>query len=338
MPTLTFGPNLVKKLSIREIEEIINLNKLKRINRHWSCNVEELAKYTWLIVTEEILLPEDPAERSVPFFFGKIETDFSAIDPYPQKFPRSVERALFSLIIIPWEDLTKESDFDWRGFKVPWIYQIDEDIFQNARKPPSIEKLTWDLHFYECDNGETQEVVVPVCYPQKESSEMLIRLINEESWNKQKLARSSELIGEPAEYFLLRAFVSDGIDEFISHITSIEASLGLTADHYKKLNGISREKYRTGATMRVSIRLAFLLQKEEAYHEFMTIFKYRSEYIHGRTIEKIPGDIRVKARHFARSTISALMEKSTETIRSREEFLEELFYNGHHRWPHLGRK
>lgn len=41
-----------------------------------------------------------------------------------------------------------------------------------------------------------------------------------------RLAKQSVLFGTPIVHYLVRTFLADGVDEFLAHITTIEAALG----------------------------------------------------------------------------------------------------------------
>ncbi|MDF5903741.1 hypothetical protein P4152_17205 [Pseudomonas aeruginosa] len=47
-------------------------------------------------------------------------------------------------------------------------------------------------------------------------------------------ALESELFSTPVEHFLVRAFLSDGIDEVMAHLIVVEAAFGTESDHKAK--------------------------------------------------------------------------------------------------------
>ncbi|MDA9506534.1 hypothetical protein XI09_18240 [Bradyrhizobium sp. CCBAU 11386] len=55
-------------------------------------------------------------------------------------------------------------------------------------------------------------------------------------WEIFQKARQSPLFEGPVSHFFVRAFLADGIDEVLAHMTAIEAALGLNSD-YKRAAG-----------------------------------------------------------------------------------------------------
>ncbi|WP_321340663.1 hypothetical protein [uncultured Cohaesibacter sp.] len=54
------------------------------------------------------------------------------------------------------------SGIDWWGFKVPWVYTIDSDIFFYHKAPPSPDTLSWEPYFCDDFDSRTIEVERPV--------------------------------------------------------------------------------------------------------------------------------------------------------------------------------
>lgn len=65
--------------------------------------------------------------------------------------------------------------------------------------------------------------------------------LDDAAWTELLEARRSPLFHRPIDHFAIRAFASDGIDEFLAHVTVIEAALGQPIDHdprkRPKING-----------------------------------------------------------------------------------------------------
>jgi hypothetical protein len=92
-------------------------------------------------------------------------------------------------------------------------------------------------------------------------------------WSAVERARSSPLFTTPVEHFLVRAFLSEGIDEFLAHLTTIEAALGLPDDY-------------PGGTRRLMARIAAFLGDISAANQYDRLFQIRSCYLHGRRMEE----------------------------------------------------
>jgi hypothetical protein len=128
----------------------------------------------------------------------------------------------------------------------------------------------------------------------------------------------------PIVHFMNRAYSSYGIDEFLAHITAIEAGLGMGLDHdtrhRPRIKGAN-----PGATVRIGMRLASLLNDEACRDQFRHLFKARSEFLHGRCMSRIASADRLLARRLARKMASQLVALSIKaTIPSRNDFLQQL--------------
>lgn len=131
-------------------------------------------------------------------------------------------------------------------------------------------------------------------------------------------------------HFLNRAFLTDGIDEFLAHITVVEAALGLSIDYVAG----SRPRLPSGknpnATARVAVRLSALLGESGVGNDFKRLFDARSNFLHGRNMPPISSKDRKLARQLARRAVVALMKGALAipTPASREEYLHDLLVAG----------
>lgn len=112
------------------------------------------------------------------------------------------------------------------------------------------------------------------------------------------------------------AFLTEDIDEFVAHMTTVEAALGLHADYD-----------RPGATSRLRARIAALLSDNSAADLHRELFSVRSCYLHGRGMEgRISSEKRKGARRLARRVVEALVARAKEVSAptTREDFLSSL--------------
>jgi hypothetical protein len=137
------------------------------------------------------------------------------------------------------------------------------------------------------------------------------------------------LFETPIAHFLVRAFLAEGVDEFLAHITTIEAALGLRADYQKRFR-IAPDRYKgTRATDRMRGRVARLLDGRPDADQYELLFEVRSAFLHGRTMTSISTKEGVMARSLARRTVEALILATRGgPIRSREDFLDGLLDKG----------
>jgi hypothetical protein len=103
----------------------------------------------------------------------------------------------------------------------------------------------------------------------------------------------------------VRAFLAEPLDEFLAHITTIEAALGLRDDY--PYSGRPRIGHRNiTATKRLKARVSALLGAE-AGAEYDLLFNLRCEYLHGRPMGAISGKQRLTARTLARKVVNELI-------------------------------
>jgi hypothetical protein len=167
---------------------------------------------------------------------------------------------------------------NWRGFEAPWVYSVVDYIFVQPLLPPSVNTLTWEPAFYPDGYGGTVESERPEELRLDESAAALgLALLDNDRWSVVEKALGSPMFETPVAHFFVRAFLSEGIDEFIAHLTTIEAALGLRADYYDKGGGSSR----------LRARIAALLTDPSAADLHKRLFNIRSDYVHGRGSEKV---------------------------------------------------
>lgn len=332
IPTLTFGSNRILKLSVSELNELVDLPRLKRTNAKWHFDGTDFSQFTWLMVRETIPISANAGERAVPFLYQIWEGDVGAIEPHEKTFPEAVERALAFLMLAPWEDWTDSPNVEWRCFRIPWIHTVDDDIFGRSGFPPSSNTLSWrpdfaiDRYGNEIDLGYKPERWDLA----KQASQELENWVNITSWSEFMHAQASPLFASPVLHFLLRGYRSTGIDEFLAHITVIDAALGLHIDH----NGKKRPKFPNanrdpGATLRAAARLSSLLDDDKASVDYQSLYTTRSEFVHGRKMGAISGKDRFLARNLARRTAFALINVAkADRVTSRESYLNELLEAG----------
>jgi hypothetical protein len=124
LPELKFGPARIAKLTVGELRNLIDADRLRRINADWTFNFNGFAEFTWLVVRETVRFDREPGARAIPLLFERLDTDWARVAPHRQRVPIAVEDALFFLLLAPWEGWMKWPDGEWRGFRMPWVLRI----------------------------------------------------------------------------------------------------------------------------------------------------------------------------------------------------------------------
>lgn len=259
LPELQFGPARVGRFEAEELARLFNAERISRTFPSSPLDARRLAQFQWLVVEEEVVLDPPPEARSAPFMYMAFDRDFGEIDPHLGRFPAAVEAALFFLILAPWEDWSTMPEVDWRGFNIPWIYTADDDLFIRPPPPPSADSLTLEPWIID-DDGEEIELERPTMLRLDDAAAAGLAWSTDAAWKELVTARASPLFETPVAHFLVRAFLSSGIDEFMAHMTAIEAAVGLEMDHKRSMRPKPDPlKKASTATDRVSARLAAAL-------------------------------------------------------------------------------
>lgn len=337
LPTISFGPNQVRCFSATELEQLFDILRLHRANENWSFDSERFSQFNWLVVSEQV--PHDdmgPEGRRLPGLFMDLGQDFGRIEPYKTGLPPAVEAALFGLLTIPWERIGGLREMEWRGFGVPWVYTLDSDVFARRGPPPSPDSLSWEPAGYIDANGDEHEYERPITYPLDDGSDDEIAWLNDGAWNDIVSARQTALFDRPVAHFFVRGFRSDGIDEFLAHISTIEAALGLPLDHDQRARKRIAGK-NPGATRRVTLRISGLLKDGSFGNAYSKLFGLRSDFLHGKSVADISGDDRRSARELAREVVCALIGiASADPTVNREQLLDGLLDSGSQLSRHYG--
>jgi hypothetical protein len=218
---------------------------------------------------------------------------------------------------------------DWRGFRVPWVYTLSDDIFVLPSRPPSPDTLSWEPdHIYDNDGNVLFETERPSRYGLKHAAVEASAWLSDAAWSELTTARQSPLFETPIAHFLLRAFLSEPLDEYLTHITTIEAALGLQSDYDRK----TRPKIALGlgAAACVAARVSALLGAKAEGEDYRHLFDIRSRFLHGRNMDAIPSKERIAARRLARRVVNGLVKAAVTApaLQDRESYLDELLIRG----------
>lgn len=330
LPSLHFGRAQLREYGAETLEAMFDGPRLARHFPGRSLEAARLAQFQWLMVEEEIVLEPDPEIRAAPFMYMLAKDDHGEIDPHLGRFPPAVETALFFLLLAPWEDWSRIVDIDWRGFRLPWIYTLDDDVFVAPAPPPSPDSLTLEPWIVPDGWGGEIEHERPTVLPLSDTATPGLARFTDAAWTEFEAALATDFFETPIAHFLVRAFLSEGIDEFMSHMTAIEAALGLEMDHNHKLRP-KPDPYRKGPAPsgRVAARVAALLNDATAGEAYKELFALRSQFVHGRGgLGKISVVQRVTARRLARAIARGLIEMAGRTSQPRPEALSQLLDAG----------
>jgi hypothetical protein len=329
LPAISFGPNQVRRFSAAELEELFDVQAIYRANKDWSLDSARFSQFNWLVAEEQVKHDDNgPEGRRLPGLFVNLGQDFGRIEPHQTGLPSAVEAALFGLLTIPWERIGGLREMEWRGFGIPWVYTLDSDVFARRVPPPSPDSLSWEPAWHIDVYGDEHEYERPITYPLDDGSDDEITWLNDSAWSDIVSARETALFARPVAHFFVRGFRTDGIDEFLGHISTIEAALGLPLDHDPRARRRIGGK-NPGATHRVALRISGLLKDVSFGKAYSKLFGLRSDFLHGKSMADISGDDRRSARALAREVVCALIGiASADPTVNREQLLDGLLDSG----------
>lgn len=329
LPPLAFGLAKLRLFAADELLELVDAAGLKRVFPGMTFDAKRFSQFHWLLVEENVVLDGVPEARAAPFLFMHMGQDLGRIEPHKGRFPPAVEDVLFFTLLAPWEEWAELREVDWRGFRVPWVYTRNDDLFVRPPPPPSPDTLSWEPDFVYNHDGETIEIERPVALPLDDVAGTALTSYDDVAWANVSRALRSSLFETPVAHFFVRAFLTEGIDEVLAHITTIEAALGVQADYNRAARPKPDRHKSLSATRRMAARIAALLGNNAFAKQYEHLFDLRSHFLHGRAMGAISTDERALARRLARQVVGALVEAALRDIaRSREEYLDTLLDAG----------
>ncbi len=327
LPRLTFGSAQVRQFSTEELAGLFDATRLARNFPTRPLEADRLAQFHWLVVEELVQLDHPPERRAFPWLYETLGRDYGEIDPHLGKFPPAVEGALAFLLLAPWEQWSTMQEVSWRGFRVPWIHTVSDDLFIRPSPPPSPDTLSLEPWIVTDNWGEDVELERPTTIPLEDEAKPELEKFDAAAWQQFEHGRASALFETPIVHFFVRAFLADGMDEVMAHMTAIEAALGLETDHRNKSKTDPHKNL--GATKRVTARIAALLGDVQAAADYKDLFEMRSAYVHGRRgLAKVGTADRVRARSLARRIVRALIDVATQPAQPRDVVMAQLLDQG----------
>lgn len=308
LPSFQFGNARMGRFTAAELEVLFNAPRLERYYPGIRLDAQRLSQFHWMVVEEDVSVLGESGNRQFSWLDFPIGKDLGEIVPHSGRFPAAVESALFFLLLAPWDDWAEMTEVDWRGFRLPWVYTLDDDLCAFPQPPPPPERLSWEPYSHQVDYDEWEESERPMWLRTWATAED-VRQALEARWEllQATSTQASELFSTPVEHFLVRAFLSDGIDEVMAHLIMIEAAFGAEADHRRKLR-LTGDNYDESPTRRVAARLSAAIVEPGAAKEYLDLYDMRCTYVHGRPEDRIIStQQRVLARRLAREAANALV-------------------------------
>ena len=258
--SLRFGPNEIVRLDGDDLARRVPVDALARFGARYQFPTAELAGFYWLAT--RLNEPAGPLERRT--WLNWLSTAWGELDTvalFRSTYPSPVEDALFVLLLVFLKD---PGDTFWQPFRIPWTFSFTDDPFSDPVAPPDPSSLSGQVVGDEYDHFEVPD--------QSEIFEFGTRQHDalQQRWNDLEavLGRrgtASASFHPLTRHFFVKALSEYGVDEIISNLSCLEATLQL-----------KEERNRT----KLIQRFAHLVADEQAGQWLEATYRLRNEYLH----------------------------------------------------------
>jgi len=187
---------------------------------------------------------------------------------------------------LPGKSGRRRLGYNGAGSGVPWVYTLSDDLFDRPPRPPSPDTLSWAPKDCDFAGNLAGGAPQPSRYSIKDAGAEASEWLNDAAWSKLVCAYQSPLFDTLIAHFFVRAFLAEPIDEFLSHIITIEAALGLQSDYGGKAMPKVGGRRQLGATGLMAARVSALLGARTDGEDYRRLFGIRSAFVHGRTMAR----------------------------------------------------
>ena len=258
--SVRFGPNEIVRLDGHDLARRVPVDALARFGARYQFPTAELGGFYWLATgrTE----PAGPLERRT--WLGWLNTAWVGLDTvelFRSTYPTAVEDPLLVLLLIFLKD---PQDTPWQPFRIPWTFSFTDDPFSDPVAPPDPSSLSRQIVGDEFDEIEVPDRSEVFEFGTRQRDAL------QQRWNdfEMVLARTdsaSASFHPLTRHFFVKALSEYGVDEIISNLSCLEATLQL-----------KKERYRTKLTE----RFAVLVGDEQAVQWLKSTYRLRNAYLH----------------------------------------------------------
>ena len=253
-----FGENEIVHLTRQALAQRVPVTALQRFGPRYEFPTDELDGFYWLVATE--IEETGPIYRRTWLNFLNMNvSEIGTEELFRPTHPKSAEDALFVLLLT---FLKGPREAPWQPFGVPWMFSFTDDVFSDPTLPPDARALSRSI----VGNPE-DEFEVPDC---SESFEMGSKESDslQERWRQLRdvSARGAPSLHPLSKYFFVKALGERGIDQIISDISCLEATLMLKGEHKGRRE--LKERY------------ARLVGNDDAGGWINSAYRLRDDYLH----------------------------------------------------------
>ena len=255
-----FGPNEIVRLQRDELAQRVPVDGLARFGPKHRFPTAELDGFFWLATDRTE--PAGPIEKRtwLDLFNAKL-ADVDTVELFRSTYPIPVEDALFSLLLILVKDPRQKP---WQPFYIPWVYSFTDDMFSAPTASPDPSALSLDVV-----GDDHHQFMVP------DQSESFAFDTRQQEALQRRWSVLQELLAKVqtddanfhplTKHFFVKAFSEHGVDEIISNLSCLEATLMLKRDRNRKA---------------LKQRFSRLVGNNQASQWLTDAYRLRDNYVH----------------------------------------------------------
>jgi hypothetical protein len=277
---MDFNTFQIRRFSATDLDEILG-NRINKIFYPWATIDLEKLKGYWFICLKEII----PGHRlSHPILNLN---DLNIVDNKHTNFPKPLEVVLQQLTLYDWQpdfwrdssererQLSIDLDKGWFGFIIPFVLISHDDLLSSPRPTPNISELEKQPVINSNTGeeiGESPTIYINLDKSETEQFKTFIQRIRE-PLIRLKDKKNDWLFFDVALENFIKAFSSEGLEQLLWHITTLEALLG---------------ENKSGITDLLARRVASILGRSEKERKnirgnFKELYIFRSNLVHGKS-------------------------------------------------------
>lgn len=257
---LRFGPNEIVRLDGDGLARRVPVDALARFGARHRFPTVDLDGFLWLAI--DLAEPAGSLERRT--WLDRLNAawvELDTVELFRSTYPTPVEDALFVLLLI---FLKGPGDTFWRPFRIPWTFSFTDDPFSDPVAPPDPSSLSRQVMGDEDDHFEVPDQSEIFEFGNGQHDALQQRWNDLETVLGRRGAASASL--HPlTRHFFVKALSEYGVDEIISNLSCLEATLKLKEER-------RREK--------LNRRFAHLVAGEQATQWLDRTYQLRNEYLH----------------------------------------------------------
>ena len=294
-PRMEFERYEIVRYSKEELDQVLE-SQVRADFYPWTIvPTGELAPYWWLVVRQQIQTNRIGPLGGIPV---GILSELDIVRRYYTELPPAVESALRELALFYWRSpWATDNDPDWHPCRIPICLRMNAHLATPISGPRADTSVLDTEPFFDPDTreyiGERPHVLFHLSASETEAFEIFVRREGTLLHRALGTAWSKPLV-ETASNFFAKAFVADGVEQLLWHMTTIEALIGEQGE---------------GGTARLARRLSQAIaasdsERETIRRKFRELYDFRSDLVHGRKPEKVVLTRHLfGAREFARNLL-----------------------------------